>query len=138
MIDVPAGKPVHAFVGVALAGWLAAVFGLLLVQSAAADDGDAFFEGKVRPLLVARCYQCHSGPKTKGGLALDTRSGWQRGGDSGAAIVPGRPDESLLIQAVQLPGCRPGYAAANERGQAAGSRHRRVGRVGPEGRARRA
>ncbi len=68
------------------------------LADAAADE--AFFESKVRPLLIARCYECHSGTKTMGGLALDTRDGWQKGGDSGPAIVPGKPDESLLIDAI--------------------------------------
>ena len=61
----------------------------------------AFFEAKVRPLLIAHCYECHSGAKTKSGLALDTRVGWQKGGDSGPALIPGKPDESLLIKAVR-------------------------------------
>ncbi len=66
--------------------------------SGAADD--AFFEAQIRPLLIEHCYRCHSGKKTNGGLALDTRSGWQKGGESGPAIIPGKPDESLLIQAI--------------------------------------
>lgn len=66
----------------------------------AADDDDAFFEKQVRPLLVKRCYKCHSGAKTNGGLALDSRVGWQKGGDSGAVIVPGKPESSPLIQAI--------------------------------------
>ena len=65
-----------------------------------ADEGHEFFEKQVRPILVARCYECHSGAKTSGGLSLETRAGWQRGGDSGAAIVPGKPDESPLIEAI--------------------------------------
>ncbi|MGZ0172887.1 MAG: PSD1 and planctomycete cytochrome C domain-containing protein [Planctomycetales bacterium] len=65
----------------------------------AADDFD-FFEKQVRPLLVERCYKCHSGVKTNGGLALDSQSGWQKGGESGPAIVPGDSASSLLIQAI--------------------------------------
>ncbi|MDE2508954.1 MAG: PSD1 domain-containing protein [Planctomycetota bacterium] len=65
-----------------------------------ARESAAFFEKHVRPVLVTRCYGCHSGPKTKGGLALDSRAGWIKGGDSGPAIVPGKPDESLLISAI--------------------------------------
>jgi hypothetical protein len=63
----------------------------------------AFFEANIRPLLVERCYECHSSEKgqSKGGLTLDTRAGWMTGGDSGAAIVPGKPEESLLIKAVR-------------------------------------
>lgn len=66
----------------------------------AADNDTAFFEKQVRPLLVKRCYKCHSGAKTNGGLALDSRAGWRKGGESGAVIVPGEPDASLLIQAI--------------------------------------
>src|SRR5262245_11498952 len=60
------------------------------------------FEQKIRPLLVERCLKCHSHQEEiKGGLALDSRPGWQQGGDTGPAIVPGEPDESLLIKAVR-------------------------------------
>lgn len=61
----------------------------------------AFFESKVRPLLLARCIECHGDKKTKGGLRLDRRAAWMKGGDSGPAIIPGKPDESLLIKAVR-------------------------------------
>ena len=61
----------------------------------------AFFETKIRPLLVARCIECHGEKKQKGGLRLDSRGAWQAGGDTGKAVVPGRPDESLLMKAVQ-------------------------------------
>ena len=61
------------------------------------------FERRVRPLLVDKCYSCHSeeSGKRKGGLWLDRRDGWQQGGDSGPAVIPGEPDTSLLIQAVR-------------------------------------
>jgi mono/diheme cytochrome c family protein len=63
----------------------------------------AFFEDKIRPLLAAHCLKCHSAAegKTKGGLALDTREGTLKGGDSGPAVVPGNPDKSVLIKAVR-------------------------------------
>jgi hypothetical protein len=62
-----------------------------------------FFESKIRPILVKDCYNCHSqqAPKIKGGLTLDTRNGWLKGGASGPAIVPGDPEKSLLIKAVR-------------------------------------
>ncbi len=62
-----------------------------------------FFEAKIRPLLIDRCYKCHSkeADKVKGGLLLETREALLQGGNTGAAIVPGKPDESLLIQAVR-------------------------------------
>src|SRR5688572_12450426 len=63
----------------------------------------AFFETKVRPLLAANCYECHSveEKKSKGGLTLDTRAGWQKGGEHGAVIVPGDPAKSKLLMAVR-------------------------------------
>ena len=67
----------------------------------AGDDDFAFFESRVRPLLTEHCLPCHGGEKTKGGLALDSRDGWLEGGDSGPALVPGKPDESLLLKAVR-------------------------------------
>src|SRR5215216_6738337 len=67
-----------------------------------AADGVEFFEKKVRPLLAERCLDCHSPEKkVKGGLRLDIRDGWVKGGDAGPAIVPGEPDKSLLITAVR-------------------------------------
>ena len=66
-----------------------------------AQDG-AFFEAKVLPVLKARCYECHSHEKKmKGGLTLDSKSGWEEGGDSGPAVVVGKPEESLLIKMVR-------------------------------------
>jgi cytochrome c553 len=76
----------------------------LALPASASDSPEAiaFFESKVRPLLVEHCLDCHSPEhKVKGGLRLDTREGWMQGGDSGAAIVPGKPDDSLLISAVR-------------------------------------
>ncbi len=63
---------------------------------------DEFFEKKIRPVLVERCYGCHSEKlrQPKAGLRLDSREGVQRGGDSGPAIVIGKPEESRLIKAI--------------------------------------
>ncbi len=62
-----------------------------------------FFEKKIRPVLVERCYECHSAAakKNKGGLTLDTRDGVLKGGDAGPALVPGDPEKSKLIEAVR-------------------------------------
>jgi hypothetical protein len=62
-----------------------------------------FFENRIRPVLVEHCYKCHSAEAAKagdleGGLTLDTRAGLLAGGDSGPALVPGKPDESLLLE----------------------------------------
>ncbi len=60
-----------------------------------------FFESKVRPLLAENCFQCHGAAKHEDNLRLDSRAGIFTGGDLGPAVVPGKPDESLLIQAVK-------------------------------------
>jgi len=66
-------------------------------------DQVAFFESKVRPVLVNHCYECHSAKSTelKGGLLLDSRAGVARGGDHGPAVVPGDPEASLLVQSIR-------------------------------------
>ncbi len=62
-----------------------------------------FFESKVRPILVEHCYACHStgAEDLEAGLVLDSKWGWETGGDSGPAIVPGDLDESLFIHAIR-------------------------------------
>src|SRR5438105_2079019 len=93
--------------------WLALV-GCVAVQVRAAEPavsetdaakptaaGLEFFEKSVRPLLVKRCYECHAADEVNGGLSLDTREGVLKGGDSGAAIRPGDPNSSRLIEAVR-------------------------------------
>lgn len=60
------------------------------------------FETKVRPILVGRCYSCHSAAtKPAGFLRVDDRTGFFRGGDSGPAVVPGKPEASLLMQRIE-------------------------------------
>lgn len=68
------------------------------------DSSDAeFFEKQIRPILIDHCEACHSAKtgKTNGGLALDSKAGWQKGGESGTAISPGHPEESLIVHAVR-------------------------------------
>ena len=73
--------------------------GMAQVARAADEPGVEFFEKRIRPVLIENCYECHnSQDKTEGGLALDDRDGLREGGDSGPAIVPGKPDASLLMQ----------------------------------------
>ncbi len=57
-------------------------------------------------MLVKHCYNCHSveSGTSKGGLRLDSRNGWEVGGDSGPAIVPGKPDESHVLLAISRSG----------------------------------
>jgi hypothetical protein len=76
-------------------------------MSAAAPDAAkvAFFESKIRPVLVEKCLSCHSAEaqqqgKLRAGLFLDTRDGLLKGGEQGPAIVPGEPERSLLLKAI--------------------------------------
>ena len=73
-------------------------------ERAASPEELAFFESKIRPVLVGKCYQCHAtgeGNKVKGGLALDTREATRKGGDTGPAVVPGDTNKSLLLEAIR-------------------------------------
>ena len=85
---------------------LALIATLLSVEAFGAEpdrSGVEFFEQKIRPIFADHCYKCHSADSEKGpkgGLLIATRDGLLKGGDSGPAIVPGNPEQSLLIKAV--------------------------------------
>ncbi|MEX0612528.1 MAG: PSD1 and planctomycete cytochrome C domain-containing protein [Pirellulales bacterium] len=70
------------------------------LSSAISEDDAIFFERSIRPLLAARCWECHSDETAEAGLRLDSRDAMVRGGDSGPAIVPGKSAESLLVTAI--------------------------------------
>ena len=79
------------------------IFLLMAGQTLAATPQQIeFFESKIRPILAQECYECHAeATKQKGGLVLDSRPGWQAGGDSGDVIKPGYPTDSLLVQTLK-------------------------------------
>ena len=77
-----------------------ATIGLGMLQAQPAATSPDFFELKVRPVLVNNCYSCHAA-SAMGGLRLDSRDAMLKGGNRGPALVPGDPDNSLLIQAVR-------------------------------------
>ena len=94
--------------------WFALMRCVIAVALAAANAEEAttvkplpeqaeFFETKIRPLFANECFRCHSdeAKKLKGELHLDSRAGMLKGGETGAAVVPGNPDASLLIKAVR-------------------------------------
>jgi hypothetical protein len=87
-------------------GWIAVLS--ICVNSAFAAEPTAdeihFFETNVRPVLVDNCLQCHGAKKQHASLRLDTRDALLKGGDSGATVVPGQPDASLLISAIRRTG----------------------------------
>jgi mono/diheme cytochrome c family protein len=81
------------------AGGFIACTAVALAATSAPDSAD-FFEARIRPVLVNSCFTCHAA-SALGGLRLDSRESILKGGKSGAAMVPGDPDKSLLIQAVR-------------------------------------
>lgn len=84
------------------------ISGLIVIgsmTSASVSLGDdasdsTFFETNVRPLLIAKCFECHVGEKPKAGLRLDSRETILAGGESGPAVVIGKPEESLLVDVI--------------------------------------
>lgn len=74
---------------------------LCICSHARADDRDDFFEAKIRPVLVGTCFRCHGDGKTSGALRVDSREALLKGGESGAVLLPGKPEESLLIRALR-------------------------------------
>ena len=81
-------------------GW---VIGRPAIAAGTDPAGVEFFESRIRPILVDNCYSCHSAqaPKLKANLRLDLKDGFFKGGESGEpTIVPGKPDDSMLITAV--------------------------------------
>lgn len=91
----------------ASAGWLFLAVALHPEIAAASElkptpEQPEFFEKKVRPILVNRCYTCHSADtQPHGELRVDDRNGLLTGGDSGPAIIPGHPEQSLLLQRIR-------------------------------------
>jgi len=76
--------------------------GQAATESNSAADRQAFFEERIRPALTQYCHECHSvETERSGGLLLDSREGWQAGGDLGPAVIPGDPAASRLIVAIE-------------------------------------
>src|SRR6185436_17456376 len=73
---------------------------ILVVGVASGADTGEFFETRVRPVFAKNCYACHT-DSMMGGLRLDSADAVKKGGKSGPPIVPGKPDDSLLIQAIR-------------------------------------
>ena len=88
--------------------WLGVYLAMLLatgVTRAATPEPSAdqvkFFEEKVRPILAENCYKCHGSEQQKGSLRLDLREAAMAGGEDGPVIVPGRPEQSVLVEAIR-------------------------------------
>ena len=85
--------------GLITAWFLVGTLHLLHAQSA--DVSSDFFESRIRPFLITDCQDCHGPKRQRGGLRVDSREALLRGGDSGAAVVPGKSKESRLLRAIQ-------------------------------------
>ena len=82
-------------------GWMASLAAMQAAQTITIEQRD-FFEKKIRPVLVEKCSKCHGAEGSpKAGLRLDSREALRRGGDNGAAVVPGDVEGSLLIEAIR-------------------------------------
>src|SRR5262245_22355312 len=91
--------------------WVYLSFAVILggsLPARAAPPADEY-EARIRPVLVEHCYKCHPAEQKteKGGLRLATRAGMLKGGESGPAVVPGKPGESLIIKAIRQTGDGP-------------------------------
>ncbi len=84
-------------------GAMVSIFACGVSLAAEPAESVEFFEKRIRPVLSEQCYKCHSSTseKLKGGLMLDSREAWLKGGDTGPAITPGDPEKSLLVEAIR-------------------------------------
>ena len=82
---------------------IAGILAFLVLQNLGAQDSGDLFENRIRPLLANNCYVCHTDLESSG-LRVDSRSALLTGGKRGAAVVAGKPEDSLLIRAVRQKG----------------------------------
>jgi mono/diheme cytochrome c family protein len=73
-------------------------------QADPAPNTEAYYTQKVQPIFQANCYRCHGAPNHRGGLQLDNKAGLLKGGKDGAVLVPGHPEQSLLISLIRHEG----------------------------------
>jgi cytochrome c len=92
------------FAGVVVVGVVLMGLGLRPVMAADNPGQPEFYTTKVEPILASNCYKCHAGMFHRGGLNLKTREGMLKGGHHGAAVVPGDPAKSLLVQLMRHEG----------------------------------
>lgn len=91
---------------------LIAVAGTVLVarssraaqESQPAEASPQYYTEHVQPIFEANCYRCHAGMNHRGGLQLDSRAGMMKGGRDGAVLVPGHPEQSMLVTLIRHEG----------------------------------
>ena len=81
--------------------WITGALSSALSAAPVEPDGVAFFESRVRPVLLNHCFECHSAQKTKGGLRLDYRGGFEQGGESGELLDRESLENSLLLRTIR-------------------------------------
>ena len=84
----------------------AVAVGSALPKVSASDGANtpAFYTEKVRPILMTNCGKCHFNMNHKGGLAMDTKASFMKGGRDGVVVVPGDPNDSMLLKLVKHQG----------------------------------
>lgn len=94
-------------------GWFLAIsvvmFALISRSSRGvrAQDNPAtveFYKTKVQPVFQSNCYRCHGGMNRRGGLSIQNKAGMMKGGKNGAVLVPGHPEQSLLVKLIRHEG----------------------------------
>jgi mono/diheme cytochrome c family protein len=94
-----------ALVGLSAVGISLAARSSRAVQTVpAAEANPEFYTEHVQPIFQANCYRCHAGMNHRGGLQLDTRESLMHGGKDGLVIVPGNPEQSLLVKLIRHEG----------------------------------
>ena len=78
--------------------------GTALAQDPGSAGTAQFYTEKVVPVLEAHCYQCHGGTAHRGGLSLATKAGMLKGGHDGTVLVPGHPEQSLIVKLIRHEG----------------------------------
>lgn len=73
-------------------------------QGTPAPNSVEFYTARVQPILQANCYRCHAGLNHRGGLRVDTQAGIMKGGHDGVVLVPGHPEQSLLVKLIRHEG----------------------------------
>jgi len=69
-----------------------------------AANSPQYYAEHIQPILQSNCYRCHAGFNHRGGLQLDTRAGLMHGGKDGVVIIPGQPEQSLLVKLIRHEG----------------------------------
>jgi mono/diheme cytochrome c family protein len=88
-------------VGKGISSMQRSVFASTVASGQESTEGEALFATKIKPVLDGQCLRCHGSSLPRGGLRVDSREALLQGGGRGPAIVPGYPEQSLLIEAVQ-------------------------------------